>query len=68
MSTEPMRCGWMPCDPPSAQIVWYVDGMPYEVADRPYTARWPLRPGTHRFQARLPFQGAASREVSVLVE
>lgn len=55
-------------DPPAAQVVWYVDGRPYEVADYPYTARWPLAPGDHVIQARLPTTGAASGLVRVTVQ
>jgi penicillin-binding protein 1C len=55
-------------DPPSPQIVWYVDGAPYVVAEYPYTARWPLVPGEHVFQARTAVGGAASAPVRVSVE
>lgn len=55
-------------DPPVPQVVWYVDGRPFEVADYPYTARWPLQAGDHVFQARLPSVDAASARVSVAVE
>ena len=55
-------------DPPVAQLVWYVDGAPYQVADYPYTARWRLRAGEHVFQARLVDGRTASRPVHVLVQ
>ncbi|MCU0240936.1 MAG: hypothetical protein MUF51_00775 [Vicinamibacteria bacterium] len=55
-------------DPPAPQVVWYVDGRPYEVVDYPYTARWPLLPGEHVFEARLPHAPIASSRVRVLVE
>ena len=55
-------------DPPSTQLVWYVDGQPFQVADAPYSARWPLTPGTHTIQARLPYSQLASRPVRVVVE
>jgi len=51
-----------------AQVVWYVDGHPWETVPRPYTTRWPLRPGAHMFQARLSVGGPASQSVRVLVE
>ncbi|MCB9763091.1 MAG: transglycosylase domain-containing protein [Alphaproteobacteria bacterium] len=54
-------------DPPVEQVVWYVDGEPFIVADYPYTARWPLTPGTHRIEARLPFTTLASEAVVVEV-
>lgn len=55
-------------DPPSEQVVWYVDGQPFEVVDHPYLTRWPLAPGEHTFQARLPYSDVASRVVRVRVE
>jgi penicillin-binding protein 1C len=55
-------------DVPTAQVVWYVDGKPFEVADYPYTARWPLSPGDHVIQARLPMGGAASGLVRVTIQ
>jgi penicillin-binding protein 1C len=54
--------------PRVSRLVWYVDGAPFAVADYPYTARWPLRPGEHRFEARLPYAPVASAVVSVRVE
>jgi penicillin-binding protein 1C len=54
-------------DPPAEQVVWYVDGAPFAIADYPYVARWPLEPGVHTFQARLPFSEVRSRTVSVTV-
>ena len=55
-------------DPPAAQLVWYVDGQPFEVADAPYSARWPLAAGEHVIQARLPFSQLSSRPVRIYVE
>jgi penicillin-binding protein 1C len=55
-------------EPPVEQLVWYVDGEPYQVVDSPYTARWQIRPGEHTFQARVPFTGVASAPVHVRVE
>jgi len=54
-------------DPPVEQVVWYVDGAPFEVTEYPYVARWPLQAGIHTFQARLPFSEVRSRAVSVTV-
>jgi len=54
-------------DPPVEQVVWYVDGQPYRVAERPYTVRWALAPGVHVIQARLPFLEASSEPVRVTV-
>ncbi len=55
-------------DPPVPQLVWYVDGAPYRVADYPYTVRWPLSPGEHAFQARLVDGRRGSSAVHVLVQ
>jgi penicillin-binding protein 1C len=55
-------------DPPRQQVVWYVDGAPYRVADHPFTVRWRLSPGTHTFQARLPYEPGASQLVHVTVD
>jgi len=55
-------------DPPSPQLVWYLDGRPLATVESPYELRWRLEPGEHVFQARLPFGGARSRLVRVTVE
>jgi len=55
-------------DPPVRQIVWYVDGRPYETVNYPYTTRWRLAPGEHTFQVRLPFSEGASGAVRVIVQ
>jgi penicillin-binding protein 1C len=54
--------------PPSRQLVWYVDGRPFALADYPYGTRWPLASGRHTIQARVPFNGAASAPVQITVE
>jgi penicillin-binding protein 1C len=53
---------------PGQQIVWYVDGEPFGIADADQPLRWPLRPGTHSFQVKLPFRDEASRVVRIVVE
>jgi hypothetical protein len=55
-------------NPPVPQVVWYVDGAPFQVADYPYTVRWRLAPGDHVFQARLIDGRTASSPVRVLVQ
>jgi penicillin-binding protein 1C len=55
-------------DPPVPQIVWYVDGRAFEVAEYPYTTRWRLTPGDHVFEARLPQVDVRSGRVHVHVE
>jgi penicillin-binding protein 1C len=55
-------------EPHVPQVVWYVDGEPFATADPDEAVYWPLEPGKHRFQARLPFQPGASNVVHVTVE
>ncbi|MBU1899119.1 glycosyl transferase, partial [Myxococcota bacterium] len=54
-------------EPPVEQVVFYVDGRPFAVVDPPYTARWPLRPGAHVIEARLPFSDLRSTPVQLIV-
>ena len=55
-------------DPPGADVVFYVDGRPFETAAYPYRTRWPLQPGEHVFEARVPQAGTRSARVRVLVQ
>ncbi len=55
-------------DPPSPQIVWFVDGAPFVVADYPYAVRWPLASGEHTFQVRVPFTSVVSSVARIIVE
>ena len=55
-------------EPKVAQIVWLVDGRPVAVAAPDAPVYWPLVPGRHRFQIRLPLQADVSRAVVVVVE
>lgn len=50
------------------QVVWYVDGQPFAVADPEQATFWPLQPGEHRIQARLPLRPGASRTIKVTIE
>lgn len=52
--------------PAVPQIVWYVDGEPLAVAEAPYTARWPVAPGVHRIQARIPYTDIVSGTIQVI--
>lgn len=54
-------------DPPAPQVVWYVDGKPWQVAEYPYTTRWPLKEGRHTFQARVPYREDKSKTVQIFV-
>jgi penicillin-binding protein 1C len=51
-----------------AQMVWYVDDQPFRTVARGTVARWPLAPGTHRFQVGLPYRPEVSAVVTVTVE
>lgn len=55
-------------DPPSSQVVWYVDGAPWRVVDYPYSTRWPLTQGAHTFEARLPGREEKSGIVRIEVQ
>ncbi len=55
-------------EPRVPQIVWYVDGEPFAVTDPDIPVSWPMKPGLHRFQIRLPLEAGASRPVRVVVE
>ncbi|HTO78657.1 MAG TPA: penicillin-binding transpeptidase domain-containing protein, partial [Methylocystis sp.] len=52
----------------SEQIVWYVDGEPFRVAETDETVFWPLRPGQHQIEARRALRPGRSRSVQVVVE
>jgi penicillin-binding protein 1C len=55
-------------EPHLAQIVWYVDGEPFAIADPDQTVYWPMLPGVHRFQIGRPFSTARSKPVRVAIE
>jgi len=55
-------------EPHVPQVVWYVDGEPFAVTDPDNPVLWPIKPGTHRFQVRLPLREGLSRPVRVVVE
>jgi hypothetical protein len=54
--------------PAPAQLLWYVDGKPYQLAAAGDAVRWPLQTGTHTFQAKVPYSGVASRQVTIEVQ
>jgi penicillin-binding protein 1C len=54
-------------DPPAEQVVWYVDGSPFKVADYPYSVRWPLSRGEHTFRVAIPFVSYLSEPVTIMV-
>ena len=55
-------------EPRVEQIVWYVDGEPFAITDPDKPVYWPMRPGSHRIQARLPLRLGASKAVHVMIE
>ena len=54
--------------PPLREVLWVVDGKPYQLATYPYTVRWTLQPGKHMIQARSPFTSEISSPVHIRVE
>jgi penicillin-binding protein 1C len=50
------------------QILWWVDGRPFTTADVQVEVRWPLAPGTHRFQAQSVYSSDWSAPVTIEVE
>jgi penicillin-binding protein 1C len=52
----------------ASQVVWYVDGKPFLVAEGDTAARWPLQPGIHVFEAKIPYRGLSSSPVTIKVE
>ncbi|MDH5729238.1 MAG: transglycosylase domain-containing protein [Gammaproteobacteria bacterium] len=50
------------------QVLWFVDDQPYQLASPPYSVRWPMQTGTHRFQVKLPYRPETSPVVELRVE
>lgn len=55
-------------DPPVAQVVWYADGIARQVSPPDQPFHWPIEPGRHAFQVRLPQRPEASAPVTITVE
>ncbi|MDG1479388.1 MAG: transglycosylase domain-containing protein [Myxococcota bacterium] len=55
-------------DPPVETVLWLVDGTPFATVGHPYTVRWPLAEGAHRFQATVPHTEAASAVVEITLQ
>lgn len=53
--------------PEPERVQWFVDGELFTEVAFPYEARWPLRPGTHVFEARFPHAEIRSARVKVTV-
>jgi penicillin-binding protein 1C len=45
-----------------------VDGEPFAVGDPDKPVYWPVLPGEHRFQIRLPFRSEVSRIARIVVD
>ncbi len=54
--------------PRAREVLWLVDGKPYQLAAYPYTVRWQLQPGEHVIQARSTFTPEVSKPVHIRVE
>ncbi len=54
--------------PKLPQILWMVDGKPYQLATYPYTVRLPLSLGEHVIQARAPLSSEISQAIHIRVE
>lgn len=54
--------------PPVPELLWLVDGKPFQLAPYPYTVRWPLQVGDHVIQARTPLSKELSAPVHIHVE
>ena len=50
--------------PPPASVLWRVDGREFQVVKHPFTLLWPMKPGTHTFQAEVPGTAFRSAQAS----
>jgi penicillin-binding protein 1C len=53
---------------PMKEVLWEVDGKPYQLAKYPYTVRWTLQPGEHVIRVRSALTEEVSRPVRIRVE
>lgn len=60
-----LRAKTMPHVP---QVVWYIDGAPFALADPDQPVTWPMRVGEHGFQIGLPLRPERSHLVRLLVQ
>ena len=49
------------------EIIWYVDGEPFQKVAYPYTTRWHLRAGSHALQARFPHANIQSGIINITI-
>ncbi len=50
------------------EIIWYVDGEPFQKVAYPYTTRWQLRAGSHALQARFPHADIQSGIINITID
>ena len=50
------------------EIIWYVDGEPFQKVAYPYTTRWQLRAGSHALQARFPHADVQSSIINITID
>ena len=55
-------------DPPVPSIIWFVDGLPYTMAEYPYATRWNMEPGIHTFQVSCAESGVRSKQIRITVD
>ena len=53
--------------PAVPEIIWYVDGEPFQKVPYPYTTRWHLRAGSHVLQARFPHANIQSGVITITI-
>ena len=53
--------------PAVPEIIWYVDGEPFQKVSYPYTTRWHLRAGSHVLQARFPHADIQSGVIAITI-
>ena len=53
--------------PAVPEIIWYVDGEPFQKVQYPYTTRWHLRAGSHALQARFPHANIQSGIITITI-
>jgi penicillin-binding protein 1C len=50
-----------------SQVIWYIDGKPFRIAEGQETVRWPIVEGHHVIQALSPSGDARSPEIEITV-
>ena len=53
--------------PAVPEIIWYVDGKPFQRVSYPYTTRWHLRAGSYVLQARFPHADIQSGIITITI-